>query len=477
MTLRIHNTLTRQKEEFRPREPGRVSMYFCGPTPYSNTHLGHIRPALTADIIARYLKHRGFRVTYISNFTDIDDKIINRAREEGVSPSAISTRYIDEYLTVMREMGIDQVDQWVRVTEHIPQIIEMVQGLVDRGRAYVVDGDVYYDVTKMPDYGKLSGRCLDEMIAGARVAVDERKRHPMDFALWKSAKPGEPYWDSPWGPGRPGWHIECSAMSLHYLGNGFDIHGGGEDLIFPHHENEIAQAEGFTGEAPFVRYWVHNGLIQINEEKMSKSLGNFVTAREILDRHSPQAIRLFMLTTHYRNPLNFSWQALEDAERAWQKAARAIEELEAIASNTVTSGETGHPELIDAANSAMNSFYAAMNDDFNTALALASFFELLKACNSTVNSAAPGSLNPADMKRGLRVLRMMLEVLGFPRWTAQRRFEADGHIVEGLMQIIIDLRNRARKNRDFALADEIRGRLSALGIVLEDTPHGTRWKR
>ncbi len=390
----------------------------------------------------------------------------------------------------MDALGIDQVDLWVKVTEHIPDIVEMIRVLEQKGFAYAVDGDVYYDVTRLPDYGKLSRRSLEEMIAGARVAVDERKRHPMDFALWKAAKPGEPSWPSPWGPGRPGWHIECSAMSLKYLGNGFDIHGGGDDLIFPHHENEIAQSEGYTGQPPFVRYWVHNGMIQINQEKMSKSLGNFVTVSEILERYSPQAVRLFMLSTHYRNPLNFSWDALEDAARAWNRLENAIAEATALApaggDGAGDGGAAGEEppggaaeELHRAIAEAERSFTAAMDDDFNTALALASLFDLGRAINAFLNSSLSRTEGPyrALVARAGHVLERLAGVLGLRRRERRAGQTADAGLIAGLVELLVELRQQARQEKDWPRADFIRDRLAALGITLEDTPHGTRWRR
>ncbi len=479
MSLRIYNTLTRRKEEFRPRDPGRVAMYFCGPTPYSHTHIGHLRPALTGDVIARYLKHKGFQVFYLSNFTDVDDKIIQAAAHEGVDPLALSARYAAEYLAVLEKMGIDQVDRWVKVSEHIPDIVEMVRVLVDKGFAYVLDGDVYFSVTSMPDYGKLSRRSLDELLAGARVAVDERKRHPMDFALWKAAKPGEPSWPSPWGPGRPGWHIECSAMSLKYLGNGFDIHGGGDDLIFPHHENEIAQSECYTGSAPFVRYWVHNGMIRINDEKMSKSLGNFVTAGQLLERFPPQAIRLFMLETHYRNPLNFTWEAVEEAERGWRRLENALAAAEHLLSlppdEGAGAGTPGGEALAEEAARAERRFAEAMDDDFNTALALAALFDLARAINAAccLPDFRPSDSARAGLEAARRTLSALLGVLGFRRDAAAG---GDGRLVRGLIELVIELRQEARQQRDYERADRIRARLAELGVTLEDTPQGTRYR-
>ncbi|HHY92715.1 MAG TPA: cysteine--tRNA ligase, partial [Firmicutes bacterium] len=309
MPLVVYNTLTRRKEEFQPREPGKVGIYVCGVTPYNFCHVGNARPYLVWDVFRRYFTYKGFSVRYIQNFTDVDDKIINKAREEGVSALAVADRYIKEYFTDMDALGIQRADVYPRVTDHIPDIIRVVEGLVKSGHAYVLDGDVYYSVESFPAYGKLSGRSLEELKAGARIEVNENKRHPMDFALWKASKEGEPAWDSPWGPGRPGWHIECSVMALKYLGEGFDFHGGGSDLIFPHHENEIAQSEAYTG-TPFARYWVHNGFVNMGGEKMAKSVGNVVRVREVLERFPGAALRYYMLSTHYRSPIDFSLEEM-----------------------------------------------------------------------------------------------------------------------------------------------------------------------
>ncbi len=483
MGLRLHNTLRGQKEEFVPRDPGRVAMYFCGPTPYSHTHVGHLRPALTGDVLARYLKYRGFSVFYVSNFTDVDDKIIQRAAEEGVPPLDLSARYAREYMGVLERMGMDQVNLWVKVTDHIPEIVAMVDGLLRRGLAYVLDGDVYYHVPSFPAYGQLSGRRLEEMLAGARVAVDERKRHPMDFALWKAAKPGEPSWPSPWGPGRPGWHIECSAMSIHYLGDGFDIHGGGEDLIFPHHENEIAQAEGYTGRAPFVRYWVHNGLIHVNREKMSKSLGNFVTASLLLERFTPQAVRLFMLSTHYRHPLDFSWEALEEAERGFARVAEAVRRARAaLGDGGRRAGEPGEagawvPATGGAAGAVAafrDRFVTAMDDDLNTARALGVVFDVVRELNASLDGAARGGAGEAASLAAL--LEELLAVLGLPVPAGEEGRGGDG-LVEALVELVLELRQEARLARQWERADYLRARLAGLGIEVEDTPQGPRWRR
>ncbi|HXH83732.1 MAG TPA: cysteine--tRNA ligase, partial [Candidatus Tectomicrobia bacterium] len=357
--LRIHNTLTRAKEPFVPLVPGEVRMYVCGVTVYDLSHVGHARSAIVFDVIRRWLIARGFRVTFVKNFTDVDDKIIRRALDEGVPATEVSERYVREYRADMAAINVRPADVEPKATAHVAEMIALVESLVAAGYAYVVDGDVYFEVARFPDYGKLSGRKLDDLLAGARVEVDERKRDPRDFALWKAAKPGEPAWPSPWGDGRPGWHIECSAMAMRYLGETFDIHGGGEDLVFPHHECEIAQSEAATGK-PFARYWVHNGFVNMGAEKMSKSLGNTLLVREIVRRHDPDALRLWLLGTHYRNPVEFSEERLAEAGRRLQRLGRLVREVEAWR------GSGGAPALPEDLAAFSGDFAAAMDDDFNT---------------------------------------------------------------------------------------------------------------
>lgn len=355
-------------------------MYVCGVTPYNHPHIGNARPFVTWDVIRRYMKHVGYKVTYVQNFTDVDDKIINTSNGEGVSWDTIANRYIDSYFEVMDALGVQRADIYPRVSTHIDDIIAMIQTLIDKGYAYELDGDVYYSVEKFEHYGELSGRTLDDMEAGARIEVDGRKKNPMDFALWKAAKPGEPYWESPWGNGRPGWHIECSAMSQKYLGTEFDFHGGGSDLIFPHHENEIAQSEGCSGQHPAVRYWLHNGFITINSEKMSKSLNNFFLVKDILEQYSPDALRYFLLSTHYRSPLDFSDERLEEANKSLERLSTAIENLLYLEKCEPGSCDEAQ-RLLEKAKAYEEEFEDAMSDDFNTALATSSMFGLAKEIN------------------------------------------------------------------------------------------------
>ena len=500
--IRLYDTLAGGPVELQTREPGVVRMYTCGPTVYNYTHIGHLRPALVADVLSRHLRVRGYRVVWVSNFTDVDDRIIARANDEGIPPQALAQRYIDDYLQNLEALGIRGVERFARVTDHIPDILEMVQGLVDKGFAYPVDGDVYFAVESKNDYGKLSGRTLGEMRAGARVEVDERKRHPMDFALWKAAKPGEPSWPSPWGPGRPGWHIECSAMGLRYLGDGFDIHGGGSDLVFPHHENEIAQSEAFTGCQPFVRIWLHNAMVQVDGEKISKSLGNFIPLRELVADHPAGALRYFVLSTHYRKPLQFSahaiaearkaWTRLCDARRAWGRAVAGQRPAVADATRSMVRVETVEAEprtdvsnpgragtgqalrdLDEMAAACEQAFESALDDDLNTAGALGQLFELVRAGNAVF--AAGG--DAAHLHQALDVLERCGGELGL--WEGETEAgHAESHLsrADDLVALLIALRGEARAYRDWAMADRIRAGLAEIGVVLEDTPRGTQWR-
>lgn len=482
MTLRVYNTLTRQKEVFVPVEAGQVKMYVCGVTPYNHPHIGNARPFLTWDVIKRYLEHREFKVYHVQNFTDVDDKIINTANAEGVTWDVVANRYIASYFEVMDKLNIRRADIYPTVSEHMAEIIKIVETLVAKGYAYIVDGDVYYSIEKFDQYGKLSGRNIEDMQAGARVDVDERKNHPMDFALWKSAKPGEPAWESPWGKGRPGWHIECSAMSLKYLGNSFDFHGGGSDLIFPHHENEIAQSEAFVEEEqPFVRYWLHNGFITVNEEKMSKSLGNFFLVKDILEHYSPDVLRFFVLSTHYRSPLDFSDERLSEAERSLERLRTAVENSNHLGKMTKSVIDSEAKDLIEVAKHAQQDFYNAMDDDFNTALAIGVMFGLAKEINVYYNAVMAEKVNyNEEAYVAMRdVYFMMAEVLGILSQERQDKVEVDGsqELIGQLMDIIIGIRQEARQSKNWAIADTVRDSLGAVGIILEDSPQGVRWKK
>ena len=490
MTIRIYNTLSNQKEPFEPLKPGRVYMYVCGITAYDLCHVGHARSAIVFDVIYRYLQYRGFDVVCVRNFTDIDDKIIKRAQEEGSDSHAIAERYIKAFYEDMDQLGVSRPSYEPRATQFIPEMIELIEILMDKGYAYQVDGNVYFAVEKFSDYGKLSKRKLDEMIAGARVAVEAGKKNPMDFALWKASKPGEPAWPSPWGDGRPGWHIECSAMSSKYLGSTFDIHGGGKDLIFPHHENEIAQSEAAFGKI-FARYWVHNGFVNVNQEKMSKSLGNFFTIREVYERYQPEVLRLFLLSSHYRSPVDFSPESMAEAERGLERFYQTIEQVSEFAGDFPTSGQlptSDDPEFNSLQNkidSLMARFQNDMDDDFNTAAALGQLFDLCRALNRFQDSR-PRKPAPEEKKllaQGLHRLRECANVLGILQQSPERFFREHRRISLAILGIdqeevedLIAERVQARKEKNWARADQIRGKLAQMSIILEDKAEGTRWR-
>ncbi len=474
--MQVYNTLSARKEEFVPVSDT-VRMYVCGVTPYSACHLGHAMSFIVFDTIRRYLEFRGHRVKYVQNFTDIDDKIIARANESGLSAKEIADEYIQQYFNDMDALNVKRADVYPWATEEIPKMIEVIQGLIDRGHAYEVDGDVYFSVKSDPDYGKLSHRNLDEMMSGARIEVGESKRHPLDFALWKAAKRGEPWWDSPWGHGRPGWHIECSAMSLRYLGETLDIHGGGQDLIFPHHENETAQSECYTGVKPFVRFWLHNGLMQLGEDKMSKSTGRLVTVREALQKYSADAIRLWVLGSHYRGPLVYSEESLEAAERGMERMRRAVH-LEP------GDGKKASTDL----GAYRQSFTEAMDDDFGTAQATAALFDMARDINRAHDQGEDASHAQRELAELAGVLGLTLQeqtvVLPLRELEslAARYGVGPGDSVEpnrravACIQALIDKRSESRKARDFQTADAIRNDLNDLGTTLEDTPQGTLWR-
>jgi len=457
--------MTMQKEEFVPLKPGRVSIYACGPTVYNYIHIGNARPLIMFDVLRRYLEYRGYAVDFVQNFTDIDDKIINRANEEGLTSEAIAEKYIAEYLTDARGLGVLDATAHPKATENIPQIIDMISKLIEKGFAYQRGGDVYYRTANFKDYGKLSHQPLDDLMAGARVDTTEIKENPMDFALWKGAKPGEPYWESPWGNGRPGWHIECSAMANRYLGETIDIHCGGQDLVFPHHENEIAQSEGHNG-CQFVRYWVHNGFISVDDKKMSKSLGNFFTVRDAAAAYGYENIRMFMLMSHYRSPLNYSGDILLQAKSALERIKTAKSNLEFIAENG--SDNFTENEFVETLPKFRERFIEAMDDDFNTADAVSVIFELVRECNSVAAGAEPSK---KFAKAALEVLNELIGVLGL--------IYGDGGAgeIDEEVEALIEARAAARKEKNWAKADEIRDKLTELGIVLEDTPQGVKWKR
>ena len=475
--LKVYNTLTQQKEEFKPLQPGKVGMYVCGVTPYNYPHIGNARPFVTWDVIKRYFRKCGYEVRHIQNFTDVDDKIIRTANEQGVTWKDIADRYIDGYFEAMDALGVQHADLYPRVSDHIPDIIAMIETLVDRGYAYPLEGDVYFSVEKFPEYGKLSGRKLEDMQAGARIEVDERKHHPMDFALWKAAKPGEPYWESPWGKGRPGWHIECSTMSLKYLGKTFDFHGGGSDLIFPHHENEIAQSQCSCGDYhSFARYWLHNGFITIHEEKMSNSKNNFFTVQDILKKYPGEVLRFFILQTHYRSPLDFSDERLKEAQVSLGRLQNSLDyaqELSAMEGDAATASE-----LAQKAAGYKKDFYAAMDDDFNTALAISYLFALSKDINIYYNEVVnqKAAFDAADFAAAKAVYEEMAEIIGIFEAGATEAPAVDGLSAEDIEALLAE-REAARAAKNWGRADEIRDELKEKGIVIEDSSTGTRWKR
>ena len=474
--LKVYNTMTRQKEEFHPLKPGEVSIYCCGVTPYNAPHIGNARPFVTWDVIRRYFASKGLTVHYIQNFTDVDDKIIRTANSEHTTWKDVADRNIAIYFHSMDALGVRRAEKYPRVSETMADIIAMVQKLIDKGYAYALEnGDVFYSVEKFQGYGKLSGRKLSDMQAGARIEVDERKHHPMDFALWKSAKPGEPSWDSPWGKGRPGWHIECSTMSLKYLGEKFDFHGGGSDLIFPHHENEIAQSQACIGDDhSFAQYWLHNGFITIHNEKMSKSKNNFFTVEDILKEYPGEVVRFFILQTHYRSPLDFSDDRLKEAQTSLARLQTTQDYIEELAKKP-GAGEATAADLAQKAEELRKTFDEAMDDDFNTALAISQLFALSKEINIYYQDVTAGKAFDAENFQKAKALwDAMAGIIGL---FEQQEASADDGLTEKLMDLIISIRQDARKNKNWAIADKIRDDLKDAGIALEDTKNGVRWKR
>lgn len=480
--MRIFNTQTGKKEEFVPVEAGKVKMYVCGITAYDYCHIGHARSAIVFDVMRRYLSYAGYQVLFVKNFTDIDDKIINRSRQEHLPWHEVADKYIGEYYLDMDRLGVGRADVEPRATEHIPEIIAIVKGLIDRGFAYAVDGDVYFQVEKFADYGRLSKRDLDDMMAGARVEVNERKRNPMDFALWKSSKEGEPSWESPWGPGRPGWHIECTAMSLKHLGETFDIHGGGADLAFPHHENEIAQSEAFTGR-PFVKYWIHNGFITVDKEKMSKSLGNFFTIREILAKFDAEVVRFFLLSTHYRSPIEFSDEQLRETESSIDRYYTTVIRVRDFLAAEQAKEKAGVDEKAfeEFLGKFRQKFREAMDDDFNTALAVGTIFELIRLLNKYLDSR-PSGKKPAELAGMAEdLLRETGNVLNIflrtpEEWYSVLMETKNIGMTEADIQLRIRERQQAREKKDWAASDSIRKELEEKGIILEDKKDGTTWR-
>ncbi|EOU2020700.1 cysteine--tRNA ligase [Clostridium perfringens] len=463
--MKVYNTLNKKKEEFIPLTPGEVKMYVCGPTVYNFFHIGNGRTFIVFDTIRRYFEYRGFKVDFVQNFTDIDDKMIKKANEEGTTVKKIGDTYIKEYYQDADALNIERATVNPRATEFIGEIIKFVKGLVDKGYAYEVDGDVYFSTKKFEGYGKLSGQNIEDLQSGARISVDERKKDPMDFAIWKAQKPGEPAWNSPWGMGRPGWHIECSCMAKKLLGETIDIHAGGSDLKFPHHENEIAQSEALTGE-PFARYWLHSAFVNVNNEKMSKSLNNFFTAREILERYDADVIRFLMLSAHYRQQLNFSEDLLESAKASVERIYNAIGNLENLI-DEVSREKMNEEEkaYLESLNKYKEKYIEKMDDDFNTADAITAIFDLIKDTNTNITIDSSKEL----AQKALELIRELGAPLGMFQKSTKGNLEEE-------IEALIAQRQQARKDRDFALADKIRDELKDRGIVLEDTPQGVRWK-
>jgi cysteinyl-tRNA synthetase len=468
MSIKIYNTLTRQKEEFVPLEPGKVKMYVCGPTVYNFIHIGNARPPIVFDVVRRYLTYRGYEVTYVQNFTDVDDKIIKKAEESRMSVEEVAKTFIAAFEEDVRALSVKEADIHPKVTEHIPEIIEFIQGLIEKGHAYAAGGDVYFRTASFKEYGKLSHQNIEELQAGARIEVNDKKENPLDFVLWKGAKPGEIYWESPWGKGRPGWHIECSAMSKKYLGETFDIHGGGHDLTFPHHENEIAQTESLTGH-PMAKYWMHNGYINIENEKMSKSLGNVILVKELREKYAPRVIRFFMLGAQYRNPINFSDELLDQAINSLARIDTAVRNLKhrlvAAAEEAVTEEEMKRLDVF------RQRFIEEMDNDFNTADAITVLFDMVREANQLMTG---DEVKKSLIEAYLSLFAELGDVLGITFGEAE---QATGGPSNEEIEALVAERTQARKDRNFARADEIRNQLQEMGIVLEDTPQGVRWHR
>ncbi len=475
MSIRLYNTAIRDKEPFKPLNSNKVGMYVCGVTVYDLCHIGHARSAIVFDVLAKYLRARGYNLTYVRNFTDIDDKIINRAKELGKDTKEVAEYYIKAFYEDMERLYVERADHEPKATEFIDKMIDMVKILIEKGHAYVADKDVYFSVESFPEYGVLSGRRLEDMIAGKRVKVTGKKKHPMDFVLWKSAKPGEPFWDSPWGPGRPGWHLECSVMSCYYLGPSFDIHGGGKDLLFPHHENERAQAICAYG-GTFARYWVHNGFVTVESEKMSKSLGNFITIRDALQMYHPQVIRLFLLSRHYRSPIDFSKEAVRNVSSALIRAYRTLEKLEDILGPFEEMKDLSLRE--EKSEDFLGRFVSVMDDDLNTAAAVGLLFEKIKEINRKIEE------KKGQWKKDLVKDRTQLvkagRILGLFKESPRKFFREiyEKHLPVDISEIeqLIKQRQEARKKKNWKEADAIRDRLKEMGIILEDTPQGTKWR-
>ena len=466
--MRLYNTLTSKKEEFKPLKPNEVKMYACGPTVYNYFHIGNARPFIIFDTLRRYFEYKGYRVDFVQNFTDIDDKMIRRANEEGITVKALGERFIAEYFKDAEGLGIKEATVHPKATEEMENIIALIKNLEDKGFAYNVEGNVYFSTKKFKEYGKLSHQPLEDLEAGARIDVNEQKRDPMDFTLWKKQKPEEPAWDSPWGKGRPGWHIECSAMANKYLGSTIDIHSGGQDLVFPHHENEIAQSEAANG-APFVNYWLHNAYLNVDNHKMSKSLNNFFTVRDVAKEYDYEVIRFFMLSVHYRNPINFSKDLMEQAKSGLERMYTCLDNLAFLKSKAQDSAMNAQEmELANQLSRYKEKFMAAMDDDLNTADAIAALFDMVREINGNITAASNGSVTLIDLASNM--MKELGNVLGILQKSRQDSLDSE-------IEALIAERQQARKDKNWAAADRIRDQLKEMGIILEDTPQGVKWRR
>jgi len=473
----VYNTLSRQYEEFVPVQEGKVSIYVCGITPYDHSHIGHARPAVFWDVVRRYLLHKGYKVKLITNFTDIDDKLINRSKQTGIPVPEIAEKYIQEYMDCMDKLGVQRADVYPRASEVIPEVIEAVQTLIDKGFAYESSGDVYFRAEKFPGYGKLSGKHIEDLMPGARVEVSELKESPLDWALWKASAPDEPGWPSPWGKGRPGWHIECSVMVHKHLGPQIDMHGGGTELVFPHHENEVAQAEAISGVEPYVKYWVHTELLNLEGEKMSKSLGNVIYLHEIVNNHDPMAVRLYLLSAHRRKALDFSEELLRSAEKGWERIRTGYRNVLEFLANPSAQGLRDAAKLDEAIRQCREAFFGSMDNDFATPGALAAVFDLITAINAHVVPRGETPAGPEARQVVAEAYGLLVECLGILGLVPHSEISPASQgqdISKGLIDILVEVRNTARKNKDYATADYIRNKLADLGIVLEDTPSGTK---
>lgn len=476
MPITVYNTLSRKKEPLEPIEPGKVGIYTCGPTVYNFIHIGNARPFIIFDVVRRYLQYKGYKVRYVQNITDVEDKIIKRANEEGITASEVAEKYTRHYFEDADALGIHRADYHPKATDLIPEMIEYIERLLAEGYAYEVDGDVFYDISSFDNYGQLSQQNLEELMEGVRIEVDPRLRHPLDFALWKSAKEGEPYWESPWGKGRPGWHIECSVMSSKYLGDDFDIHCGGQDLVFPHHENEIAQSQAATKKG-FAKVWLHNGYLNISGEKMSKSLGNITIVREILQNTKPEVVRHFLLSAHYRKTIDFNENSFAESESALQRVYMALSKAERQArflEKRSAKPDSDEVSLEELRTKMVTDFEEAMEDDFNTPKAMAAFFDMVRSLNKILDGPDAWKCKPEDLRGLIEDTQRLGAVLGL---FGQETADADSELTDKLLGLLITLRAEARARKDYDLADSIRSQLTDIGITLEDTPDGTFWRQ